>query len=761
MLKFAEAQEKVNHIVGKFVDMLYGNYPIDRYRILQYTMALLCKAKGECLTLSKVDNEYENYGIPLLTIDTFINDIREACGNNLNEILPQSADYLLAKFSNDSWGEFLQPRELTNLVLSLMKEKGCKRIYNPFAGFASYALGDFIESYYGQEINFATCNLAKMRLELNNSVNSIIENCDSIKDWNEHDADCIVATSPFGGMIDEKFRHVYHAKSFDEYLLSRFISGQAKYALYVMPRGICFHSHSTAFDLRKTICEKNLLDMVINLPSGIFSSTGISTSLIVLNRCRKDGDEVLLVNAEDAIIKVNRREKRINFDAVLKLLEDRNSEEVCKVSSKELFLNDCSFDYSRYVKLDLEVKEGQQIITLGDVLTQDRGELCDFNDVIVENVIESSSFVDDINKLGDVNNSILVNQPKCKFHGPHLAISMQGKVYVHTGNTDFYIGQALSRFVFKVDESVVDTEYLAYTILSNRILQRHYFGAGMARINVRQLLKYKIVIDNLSRQKQIMGRLKRTYLANEKQRLGIRDAGGDLSHMLGGPKDSIGNLIDLLLDSDHINEEERGWLKAIDDNFNYMMRLVNIVGADFSSLSENNTEIHIAEFLRDYVRSLKNLKISYCYHIKEEIGVDESVTVKCDEDLIRVILDAAFRNAYKHGFVQQYQEKNMVKLECKAVLYDGIPFVCIRIANNGKPLEDGFSLEDFATRGKTAGSMGNTGKGGYHIYTIAKKYGGYINVSSSLEWPFILDVLIPVNSFVDNKIILEYGDKCL
>ena len=73
MLKFAEAQEKVNHIVGKFVDMLYGNYPIDRYRILQYTMALLCKAKGECLTLSKVDNEYENYGIPLLTIDTFIN----------------------------------------------------------------------------------------------------------------------------------------------------------------------------------------------------------------------------------------------------------------------------------------------------------------------------------------------------------------------------------------------------------------------------------------------------------------------------------------------------------------------------------------------------------------------------------------------------------------------------------------------------------------------------------------------------------------
>ena len=94
-------------------------------------------------------------------------------------------------------------------------------------------------------------------------------------------------------------------------------------------------------------------------------------------------------------------------------------------------------------------------------------------------------------------------------------------------------------------------------------------------------------------------------------------------------------------------------------------------------------------------------------------------------------------------------------------MYNDKAYVCISIANNGQPLEKGFSKEDFATSGKKTGMMGNTGKGGYHIYAIAKMYEGYINVTLSKEWPFILDVLLPATNLNSNQIFEEYGDKCI
>ena len=98
MLKFADAQKKVNQIIDGFVNTLYGNHPIDRYRIMQYAMAVLCKAKGECPVLSKVDHEFEIYGIDSKVINDTIRDIQEVSGDKLSEILPLSADYILSKY---------------------------------------------------------------------------------------------------------------------------------------------------------------------------------------------------------------------------------------------------------------------------------------------------------------------------------------------------------------------------------------------------------------------------------------------------------------------------------------------------------------------------------------------------------------------------------------------------------------------------------------------------------------------------------------
>ena len=762
MMKISEICEKVCKVVYVFADTLHTN-GINNDRSLMFLMALLCNAKGECKVLIKVESELEYSGINKESFWNSIALIRDICGDQLNEVLPIVGDMVIDQYySQGPWGEFKQPKELTDFVLSLIREKGCKVIYNPFAGLGSYALANFIDTYYGQEINFATYKIALMRLELNGFDFSNLTQEDSIGKWNDHGADCIVATPPFGLRVFPAEGDEVKATTAEEFLLEKFISSKANYGYFVVSRGICFKNNKSLLTLRKEICEKNMLETVINLPSGIFTSTGVATALIVLNKNRTNEEKVTFVDAEIFFKTKKNKQKALDTSLLLQAIKDDSLPTTFTASRQDIRDNDYSFDFVRYSTENLVAEYGQTVVALGDILTLSEGERCDFSGEFVNNVIESSNFANTFNHLSnDVNNYVYVDKPKYRFHGPHIVFNLQGKVYLHRGDTDFYIGSALRRLVFKVDETIVDKEYLALNFLLKDDIQRNYFGAGMARVNPNQLLKYKIVIDDIEEQHQIVKSIKRKHIESEKKRLGIRAAGGDLTHMLGMPKDKIGNLIDLLLSSDTISEDDRSMVQAIDDNFRYMLRLINTVGVDFASVQGSSHEFCISDMLKDYVKSLKNLKFSNNYLIEVEMVASNDVTIVCDIDLIRVLLDSAFRNAYTHGFEQRYSENNKVRLGCKVVDYEDRLYTCITIANNGNPMDPTFRTEDYATLGKKAGKMGNTGKGGYHIFAIAKKYDGFIRISSSKEWPFILDVLIPAEKWSSNEIIEEYGSKCL
>lgn len=762
MQKLSDIQNQVCRIINEFEFRLYSA-GCSKNRLAQYTMALLCKAKGECHVLSNLEAEFEAFGISKEDFHICVEEIKAVCGSKLHELLPALVDWIIGEFfESGPMGNFKQPKELTELVLSLIKEKGCKKLYNPFAGFGSYGITDFVEHYYGQEIDFATYNIATMRLELNDIDYSNFSFGDSIKEWDEHGAECIVSTPPFGVKFVPTQRNLYGVSTIDEFLISKFLSGNAQYGFFVIPRRFCFKSNGDAFNLRKDICERNWLELVINLPSGIFNSTGVSTSLLVLNKRRRKSDTICFVDAEKLFSLENKRVKRLKVDDILHAITSSDSIITYRVSKSELFANGCSFDVMRYAIQDLSASEGQEIMSLSKLLKPDKGQRCEFQEAIVRNVLDASNYVDNIVKLGDVQNEIIVNQPKHKFVGPHLAINLQGKIYVHKSETPFYVGTALSNSVFFVNDNIVDIEYLAYKLFESDIIGQAIDGAYVPRLNSSQLLSFKIVIDlDKEKQRRIVANYRRSYLESERKRLGIREAGGDLTHMLGMPKDTIGNLIDMLLASETLSDDERESVKSIDVNFRYMLRLINMVGVDFASMSVPSHEIQIAKLIRDYASSLKHLKFSNCFDLVEDISIPDSVIIDSDEDLIRVLLDTAFLNAYKHGFEQKYSDSNRVKLGCKTVEYENRPFVCVSISNNGNPLTSGFSVEEFATRGKKAGKMGNTGKGGYHIFTITKKYGEYINISSSEEWTFILDILIPATNIDSNLISEVYGSKCL
>lgn len=748
-------------IIEEFINMLYMTGTAS-YRIIQFAFAVLCKVKGNPPVLQDFESELESIKVSKEEINRYIYRINNACGEHLNEVLPYVGEYILKKMSTALHGGILsQSSELTALVHSLMKERGCRRVYNPFASYGYYAIADFIEKYYGQEEFKDSYHVAKMLMYLNNIDDTGMDNADPLVSWNDYDADCIVSTPRINYIRYSVTRRDSNTKDYVEQVINRFLSSNAQYGFFVVPRSFCIKTFGTTFELRKTICERNMLEMVVSLPTGLFSSaSGIAMSLVVLNRYRQKDEEIVLVDADKSYKLADNKERILDTHNVLQLIYDENPNYVARVKKAELFEYDCTFECSHYIRQEIVLKDGQSLMTIGSILERDRGVRCTFTGDVVTNVLQGQNYVTDISKFGDVNNQVTVSQPKVRFHGPHIAFNLQGKIYVHKGDTDFYVGTAMSRYVFKVDEDIINIEYLAMALLSNRVLQRALTGGVIPNINVRVLEKSLIPVDNIAKQAQIVGRMKRIFLNEEKKRLNIREAGGDLSHMLGAPQDSINHLLSSLLDSENLPEEEKGWVKAIEDNFDFMSRLIEIVGADFSALKGAHHEIQISSLLSDYARALKNLKYSNCFDVQLENDL-EDLSVSCDKDLLRIMLDAAILNAYRHGFSKRYESGNKLLLRSRGVIYNDTAYVCISIANNGKPLEKGFSKEDFATRDKKAGMMGNTGKGGYHIYTITKMYDGYINVTLSKEWPFILDILLPATNVSLNQIFEEYGDKCI
>ena len=106
-------------------------------------------------------------------------------------------------------------------------------------------------------------------------------------------------------------------------------------------------------------------------------------------------------------------------------------------------------------------------------------------------------------------------------------------------------------------------------------------------------------------------------------------------------------------------------------------------------------------------------------------------------------LDCIFKNAQRHGFKNRFSEENKVSISLSEVNHLDKPFVCISIANNGEPFPESFTIKDFIKRGKVAGDSGKTGLGGYHVYSIIKRLGGFLNLTNDGNGEVIFELLIP------------------
>lgn len=110
-------------------------------------------------------------------------------------------EFLIIEFSEiSSFEEEVQPFEITRLISTLVELPKNAKIFNPFAGLASYGvIYDKDMHYLGQEINKNLWILGTLRLMANERLDRSDYVCDdSILNWPEGSQmfDLIVSTPP-------------------------------------------------------------------------------------------------------------------------------------------------------------------------------------------------------------------------------------------------------------------------------------------------------------------------------------------------------------------------------------------------------------------------------------------------------------------------------------------------------------------------------------------------------------------------------------
>ena len=317
------------------------------------------------------------------------------------DMLGDAYEYLIGQFATDSGkkaGEFYTPQPVAKLMTQIAflgreDQKGFT-LYDPTMGSGSlllnakrYSHEAGTVSYFGQELNTATYNLARMNMILHGVPieNQFLHNADTLdEDWPTQEPtnfDGVLMNPPYsakwsaadGFLQDPRFSSfgalAPKSKADFAFLLHGFyhLKQAGGVMAIVLPHGVLFRGNAEG-KIRKALLEEGAIDTVIGLPANIFFNTSIPTTVIILKKDRTNRD-VFFIDASKEFEKG--KNQNIMTDAHIdKILEAYKSrEEIDKfahlASYEEIVENDYNLNIPRYVDTfeEEEVEPLTKIVT--------------------------------------------------------------------------------------------------------------------------------------------------------------------------------------------------------------------------------------------------------------------------------------------------------------------------------------------------------------------------------------------------------------
>jgi type I restriction enzyme M protein len=691
----------------------------------------------------------------------------------LTENFPDVFDSVLYRISQSQGryaGEFIQPIELTRFMCGLADLKKDAKVFNPFAGLASFGVYlDQGQDYFGQELNQKTWALGALRLMAYERPGSLKYECgDSILHWPDQSEkfDTIISNPPFGIRLGHNYRDIEpNIGTIEQFLIEKGVQSlkQNGKLIALLPQGFLFRGMQDQ-RIRERLVKEDLVDTIISLPGGLLLNTGIPLIILVLSRNKKLPGRVKFVDANKFVIAKGPREKVLNDYRLNSFIHsDKEDENVVKIIYNEQIRdNDYNLSVARYFqKLIKGVK-------LGDILEIVRGKRGNLPET--GKLIRIRDLKDDkVDFTLDISGVEVTELRRPDIHlvlESCLLLAMRWRtlkptLYEFKGEPIFRSQDILS---FKVNEVIADKAYLINELHADYVqeqLESYRLGASvMPFIRRDDLMEVVIKLPSIEEQRakmqgiyELSDKIKnlqdeRNALAHGKTIKQFNEF-ASLKHTLGRPRQNILDWSDNLLDFLNKKKEDFEALnKAFSEFYDIdiisalkeIKRDVNFItdvlekGENGLVLSEYDKQLIPLSDINSIINELSNN--GFNFKIKKLLLKGEKLKergINANKTLFKTLLDNILTNANKYAF-----DKKAMGNEVVFELTEVDDSLSMEIRNNGKPFPKNFDREKFITKYSTADSSNGSGLGGYDIHRIASDFNNPDWILSLNEDPFFL-----------------------
>jgi len=713
----------------------------------------------------------------------------------LKEHFSEIFDYTLYRITESqgrNGGMFLQPLEITRLIYGLADIPEKSKVFNPFAGLASF--GVFLEpgqDYFGQEINRLTWAMGALRLmAYDRPVNSHFVCNDSIDHWPKNEKfDLVVANPPYGMRLNQRYRGIDRGiRTIEHFLVEKGINSlnTSGKLIALLPQSFLF-KRGNEQRLRKYLVEEDLIDTILLLPSGLLLNTGIPLTVLVINKAKKLPGKVRFIDAREFVernsssVKKLKDQELLSFvlseidstlSAVEEPIENYGQSGLANGQRKKNALKEVELDVIREDGYNLNVpryfQKHVEGVKLKDIVEFVKGSRTDIPDEgkmlrirdLKDDKIEfelDAADVEDIQlnrpSLRRIEESCLLLATRWKTLKPTFFNFSGEAVYL---NPDI--------LPFKVNEERVDTAYLINELHADYVeeqLASYRQGSTIPMIRRDDLLEVTIKLLSLEEQRakvqgiaELSDKIKslqqeRNALVHGKAAAQFSEF-ASLKHTLGRPRQNILDWTDNLL---HFLRDKPDGFELLNSSFyefyeTDILSVLQEIKRDVNFMTDVLEKGENGLVLEEYEKTIIALSDinslmneftgnGFNFKVKKLLLKGEKLKergIRGNRVLLKVLIDNLLTNAHKYGFPKKV-EGNEVVIEMKEV----DDFLIIEVRNNGNPFPRNFDRDKFIAKYSTADSKSGTGLGGYDIHRIASEF-------DNPEWELILneDPIYPV-----------------
>lgn len=686
-------------------------------------------------------------------LDLTLNNTHErlAFGNIFDSFL-----YETSKYAGLKTGFTLIPHSIADLMLALGKLQEGAKVYNPFAGVASFGVKlDVHQHYIGQEVNDRTWALGIMRLlAYGKKINDFYRE-DLLNNplFGDSTYDAIFSFPPINYKLNSDFFYSKSIKYADEYTLELGLESlKSDGVLVILVNNRILNSGSDI--IRKKIVDNGNLTTVIHLPESLLDTTRVSLSILVLEK--KPVKEILFVDAGKEYIK-SQFKNTLTKEAIIKILSVTAEKKEIKdfsllVSAKTLAKNDYNLVFKQY-NLDLNPKDSSKdLVQLNDILrvsSPNKDFTSEYGRIIRDSDLSVDEFHPYVNsehlQLGKID-----RKRNLKITSPTLLLNLRSNnlkpTFIEASpENPIYIPSTIS--AFELFNNDININYLIYQLCSDMFLAQldaYSYGTIIPFIDKKTFLKLYIEIPSLPDQQ------KELFLAAKSQadRSKIKEA-------------KLEGTIELLI-KDRVNELQwqlhdirNSELLSLKNNSLILSKVITNYPEAENIPVDPKTNKTLGTYIRQLVLDIQNLteKISSIFDESESFGIQENINliefiksfvneqnfisrsvISIDKDPIsktlvlfnKVDLHRIFTNIFENIKRHAFHNLDEKEQEVKILFSHSNKNVHLTIGNNGNYVA--IDKSDYFANGGRQGKRGNSGKGGYIIKKCMERNGGTVDI---------------------------------